>query len=177
MKIAMPIVRHKDPELYCFADDGFVPNHPKWPLALYRQAVDLNGIKDPGFAFEQLFALNGWGRSWQNGIYPYTHYHSQMHEVLGIVRGHVEVQFGGDRGQAIAVHAGDVAILPAGTGHRRLAASDNYLVVGAYPPQGTYDECTSEADHAAAVISIRKVPRPLIHPIFGVQTFASIWKK
>ena len=64
------------PELRRFADDGFVPNHPGWPLILYRQAVELEGLPDPASALEQRFAANGWGRSWRNGIFDYTHYHS-----------------------------------------------------------------------------------------------------
>jgi uncharacterized protein YjlB len=36
------------------------------------------------------------------------------HEVLGIARGEVKVEFGGAKGNAITLKAGDVAILPAG---------------------------------------------------------------
>ena len=60
-----------------------------------------------------------------------------------------------------------MAILPAGTGHKRLNASDDLLVVGAYPPTGTYDLCTRSEDYARAKLSIPKVTRPQSDPVYG----------
>jgi uncharacterized protein YjlB len=48
--------------------------------------------------FEELFESNQWGDSWRDGLYDYVHYHSRIHEVLGIARGEGKVQFGGRRG-------------------------------------------------------------------------------
>ena len=62
---------------------------------------------------------------------------------------------------------GDVAILPAGTGHQCLGASDDFLVIGAYPPNGTYDDCTKSEDRKAALKTIPKVARPRKDPVFG----------
>jgi uncharacterized protein YjlB len=158
----------RKPHAWRFADDGKVPNNPAWPLVLYRSPVRLAQGFDPAAVFEELFGRNGWGDSWRNGIYDYTHYHSQIHEVLGIARGRARVQFGGGRGRALALKAGDVAILPAGTGHRRLAGTRDLLVVGAYPPDGTYDECRVSADeHARAIVRIAKVRRPRKDPVYG----------
>jgi uncharacterized protein YjlB len=77
------------------------------------------------------------------------------------------VQFGGKRGRTLALKAGDVAILPAGTGHQCLSASKDFLVVGAYPPTGKYDECTELEDHKRAIKSIPKVALPRKDPVYG----------
>ena len=83
--------------------------------------------------FEDLFEANGWGNTWRDGIYDYVHYHSQIHEVLGIARGKGRVRFGGNKGRIFTLKAGDAAILPAGTGHPCLSADDGFLVVGGLP--------------------------------------------
>ncbi len=151
-----------------FRDDGCTPNNPRFPFLVYPAVVQLDGFTDPAAAFEVLFEANGWGRSWRNGIYDYLHYHSMVHEVLGIARGEARVRCGGDAGNDLAVKAGDVIVLPAGTGHQRLAQSRDFLVVGAYPPDGEYDECRSRPEeHARAVETIAKTPAPDTDPLFG----------
>ena len=161
-------VNSRTPQTIMFADDGVTPNNPKFPFIYYRSPVRLSDADDPAAIFEELFRLNGWGRSWRNGIYNFLHYHSQIHEVLGIARGHARVRFGGDNEKIVEVKAGDVAILPAGTGHERISASADLLVVGAYPPEGTYDLCKgSEAEHARAVRTVTEVPVPKNDPVYG----------
>jgi uncharacterized protein YjlB len=161
------LVRARKANAFRFKDDGIIPNHPKWPLLVYRGAVQLPGAFDPAAVLEALFASNGWGQSWRNGVYDYVHYHSQIHEVLGVARGTAELQFGGLRGRKLAVKPGDVAILPAGTGHQCLAAGSDFLVVGAYPPFGTYDLCRTSEDHQRALETIPKVGRPRKDPVYG----------
>ena len=90
--------------------------------------------------FERAFSAHGWTGGWRNGIYPFVHFHSTAHEVLGIARGHARVEFGGAKGQVLAVEAGDVVVLPAGTGHRRVSSSSDLLVVGAYPRGSRVDQ-------------------------------------
>ena len=92
---------------------------------------------DPAQAMDDLFRANGWGQRWRNGIFDYQHYHATVHEALGVARGHALVLFGGEHGEAIQLNAGDVAILPAGTGHKCIFASHDFCVVGAYPPGET----------------------------------------
>ena len=125
------LLRECKAQTYPFNDDGVIPNHPRWPLIIYKRAVRLPECLDPAAVFEELFESRGWGSSWRDGIYDYAHYHSRTHEVLGIARGSGRVRFGGKKGRALTLKAGDVAILPAGTGHQRLNASEDFLVVGA----------------------------------------------
>jgi uncharacterized protein YjlB len=161
------LVNQRKPLARRFKDDGLIPNHPRWPLLLYRGAVRFPRDYDPAAVIEDLFEANGWGDTWRNGIYDYVHYHSRIHEVLGIARGSGKVRFGGAKGTSLSLKAGDVAILPAGTGHQCLSATRDFLVVGAYPPTGTYDECTRLEDHARALKSIPKVGRPRKDPVYG----------
>ncbi len=171
------LLRKRKANTFHFEDDGVIPNHPLWPLVVYRGALRLPKEFDPAAVLEDLFAANGWEKSWRNGVYPYVHYHSRIHEVLGVARGSAKVRFGGNLGRALALKAGDVAILPAGTGHQRLEASEDFLVVGAYPPEGTYDLCTRSEDHAEAVRTIPRVPKPRRDPIYGEEgPLAGVWK-
>jgi uncharacterized protein YjlB len=176
---ARAAVRQRKAHRLRFKDDGVIPNNGKLPMLLYKGVVRLDGEADPAAVFEELFQASGWGDSWRNGIYPYVHYHSRIHEVLGIARGHARVRFGGDDGKEIEVKAGDVAVLPAGTGHHCLKASKDFLVVGAYPPAGTYDECTGKPDeHARALKTIPKVAKPKADPVFGRGgPLAELWKR
>jgi hypothetical protein len=71
------LLRERKPQIYRFKDDGLIPNHPKWPLVIYKNAVRLPEELDPAAVFEDLFESNGWRDSWRDGIYDYVHYHSR----------------------------------------------------------------------------------------------------
>ena len=81
------LLRERKPRTHRFKDDGLIPNHPRWPLLIYKSVVRLPDSLDPAAVFEELFEDNGWGDAWRDGIYDYVHYHSRIHEVLGIARG------------------------------------------------------------------------------------------
>jgi uncharacterized protein YjlB len=168
------------PLTFFFKDDGAVPNHPAWPMLVYKAALDLADSRDPEGEIETLFAGNGWGHGqWRNGIYPFGHYHSKIHEVLGIARGHATVCFGGAHGAVLDLEAGDVAVLPAGTGHQRLSGDAGLVVIGSYPPQGTYDLCRADnpADRQAALKTIRAVAKPAGDPVAGRDgPLTALWK-
>lgn len=157
-------IRDRAPQRYRFKGAGLVPNHPTWPLIHYRSVARLPAGIDPAAMFELLFQRNGWGDSWRNGVYDYLHYHSRIHEVMGVARGWAVVQFGGRSGRKLRVKAGDVIVLPAGTGHQRISASKDFRVVGAYPATGTYDVCKptgrSQLSRRARPAPLRRLPHP-----------------
>jgi uncharacterized protein YjlB len=153
-------------ELYRLVDDGAIPNNEALPLIVYRAALPPDA--DPAGAFEALFARNGWSGGWRNGIYPYHHYHSTAHEVLGIAKGEARARFGGDKGETVAVRAGDVVVVPAGVGHKKESASADLLVIGAYPDGRGPDLCTGKSDERPrAIANIAKVSVPDADPVFG----------
>jgi len=163
------------PLTYLFKDDGKVPNNPALPVLVYKGAVDASAN-----AIETRFSDNGWGNGqWRNGIYPFVHYHAMIHEALGIARGTARVQLGGPGGETFDFAAGDVAVLPAGTGHQRLSGSADLLVIGAYPPEGTYNLCRGDnpADRDKALMTIPNVPVPASDPVLGKNgPLAKLWR-
>jgi uncharacterized protein YjlB len=172
----MPVANDIKPLTFCFADDGLVPNNAL-PFVVYRNAIDVSG-GHPEKAIEDVFGSNGWGQTWRNGVYDFLHYHSTVHEVLGVARGEARVQFGGQRGEAVHIAAGDVAILPAGTGHQCRFASTDLSVVGAYPP-GLPMHVTrpTPENHRAALKSIPQVRLPDTDPVYGADgPLMKLWK-
>ena len=162
-----------------FKDDGSVPNNGRLPFVVYRNAIDLTGTPDPEDVIERVFANNGWGDMWRNGIYEYMHYHSMIHEAMGVARGRARVRFGGAQGREVDLGQGDVVVLPAGTGHQSVWASPDLVVIGAYPHAGRYDLCRgSKAEHAKAVETIPQVPLPKTDPAYGeTGPLLRLWRR
>ncbi|SMX56067.1 conserved hypothetical protein, RmlC-like cupin domain [Bradyrhizobium sp. ORS 285] len=166
-----------EPISIVFADDGLVPNNPM-PFLVYRAAVTLDR-DDPAGSIEGVFGRNGWGDMWRNGVYDYLHYHATVHEVLGVASGTARVRFGGDHGQELELKPGDVAILPAGTGHQCISASTDFCIVGAYPP-GPKMQVTrpTPENHARALQSIPNVPLPETDPVRGASgPLTRLWRR
>jgi len=140
-----------------------MPNSPL-PVLIYRNALPVTG--DLADTMERLFTENGWQPQWRNGVYSFHHYHSTAHEVLGFAGGHADLILGGEAGTPVTVHAGDIAVLPAGTGHCRITVSEDFLVIGAYPPGEHWDICRT-APTPEVVERIRNVKFPASDPLTG----------
>lgn len=148
---------------HLLAADGAIPNHPRWPLLIYPSALKQITAE----AFEELFTRNQWPAAWRNGVHPFHHYHSNGHEALGIYSGEVTVQFGGDAGVTVTAKPGDVIVLPAGTGHKKLTSKGALGVVGAYPEGSHPDTCTAKSFLKNTQAVIARVPLPAADPVYG----------
>jgi uncharacterized protein YjlB len=148
---------------YYFKNDGSIPNNADLPLLFYRGA-----LKEKTEQTEKIFNSHNWRNSWTNGVFDYHHYHSNAHEALGITRGSAALQLGGEQGDIIVVEAGDVIVLPAGTGHKRVSSSLDFQVVGAYPNGMDYNLRLGLAGEQPKVLEeINQVPLPLNDPVYG----------
>jgi uncharacterized protein YjlB len=165
------------PKAIQFSDAGAIPNNPRLPVLIYKSAIKLDN--DPPAAIERTFRDNQWPPQWRDGIYDFHHYHSTAHEVLGIARGRARVILGGESGEEFALEAGDVVVLPAGTGHKRIEGSDDFLVVGGYPEAQDWDLIRGDEPKkkAAAVARIARVPFPHSDPVLGADgPLIRLWK-
>ncbi|WP_340105362.1 cupin domain-containing protein [Rhodohalobacter sp. 8-1] len=162
------------PETFYFEDDGSIPNNDL-PLLLYRNAFSERGNAGAKW-LERMFKNNNWMNSWRNGVYPFHHYHSTSHEVLGIYSGEAKLHLGGEQGEKLDVKAGDVIVIPAGVGHKNLG-SENLGVVGAYPNGRHHDLLRGEPDdRPEAIENINSVPLPSRDPLLGKDGGVSeIW--
>lgn len=164
-----------EPIQLLFRDDGKIPNS-KLPLLIYKNVFSEEKA-DADF-IKAHFADRNWRNAWDNGIYDYHHYHSNTHEALGICGGFATLQLGGEQGEKVSVEAGDVIVIPAGVGHKRISASDDFGVVGAYPDGKDYDIKKGDAgDRPEADENIAKVPLPENDPVYGkMEGLLAIWK-
>jgi uncharacterized protein YjlB len=113
-------------------ENDSMPNSARLPVLVYRKVFGVRTAEKHKL-FQHRFEENGWKGIWKNGLYDYHHFHPASHEALGIASGTAEIQLGGDGGRTLTIESGDLLVLPAGTGHKRISASGNLVVIGAYP--------------------------------------------
>jgi uncharacterized protein YjlB len=161
-------------ETHLFEDDGAFPNS-RLPVLIYH---GVNAAHDAARC-EALFASNDWLPDWRDGIFSFHHFHSITHEVLGIVGGAATVKLGGPSGRSFEIAAGDVLVLPAGTGHCNQGSSPDLLVIGAYPDGMPWDLRRGDpAEHDEVVASIRAVPLPRADPVEGpAGPLTELWRE
>ena len=111
--------------------DNGIPNS-KLPLAFWRGRLPKDARS--GSAATALFRKSGWQGTWVYTVFPYWHFHTRGHEALACVSGRARIGFGGDQGIKVDVEVGDVCVIPAGVGHRRLDSSSDFQMAGGYPP-------------------------------------------
>lgn len=145
-----------------FEQDKLIPNNQKFPVVIYKNYC---GSKIE--IIETIFNQHNWLNSWTNGVFPYHHYHSNTHEVLGVIAGEAELKIGGETGENFHLAKGDVVILPAGTGHKRLSSSSDFKVVGAYPEGMSPNLRTEDRNNEKDREEIKGVLIPNQDPVFG----------
>lgn len=160
-------------ESYWFEDDGGIPNS-RLPVIVYHEVDAARAAPSA----QGLFDSHGWLGAWRNRIFSFHHFHSTSHEVLGIVAGSASVVLGGPRGRRFDVRRGDVLILPAGTGHCNAGASEDLLVVGAYPDGMRWDIRRGDpAEHDEVLANIRAIPLPRADPVHGTNgPLVELWR-
>jgi len=143
-------------------DAGDIPNNPELPVIVYQ------GVFADNLNIQAQFEQHNWTGTWTGDVYDYHHYHTNTHEVLGVTSGKATVLLGGDGGERLDLKAGDVVVLPAGTGHRKMESTEDFAVVGAYPNGSTPNLNKKDPGvRAQALSQIKNVPLPETDPVYG----------
>lgn len=166
-------------EQHHYSPDGTVINS-RLPLLVYRGALEPPLEGDLEQPMKALFSGNDWTNNWTyRGVYPYPHFHSTSHEVLGVVRGKMPLRLGGVAQDPMLFSVGDVIVVPAGVSHtafpddehRALGGTDDVLMVGGYYDGRDWDLLRdgqlSDSETRAAVKLIMSLPIPQKDPVHG----------
>lgn len=148
------------------------PNN-KLPVVLYKKALD-EIFKQKEYSGEAVLSFlekHDYSNGWINGILSEHHFHSIAHEVLACISGSARVQLGGPESETITFTQGDVVFLPAGTAHKKIESTEDFIIVGAYPNGDSYDMRYGEnSEYDEVKENIIRVPKPELDPVTG-QSF------
>jgi uncharacterized protein YjlB len=85
-----------------------------------------------------------------------------------VVSGQGQVIVGGPGGRVVTLEAGDVLLLPAGTGHCLQSSAGRFQVVGAYP-EGQQWDIRRDALSKAEIDTMLRLPFPRSDPVDGAE--------
>lgn len=158
--------------------DKIFPNNNLLPVLVYTQVLRIPE-SEGSECIKKRFEFNDWKNSWIGDVFQYHHYHSNAHEALGVSKGNIMLQLGGEDGSITTLRKGDVIIIPAGVAHKNVGSSADFECVGAYPKGTEYDvNYGKPEERQQAEENIKKVPLPVTDPIFGNKgPILQHWKK
>ncbi len=163
-------------------EDRPYPNSA-FPVLYYPEAFkEITNNDNPEREVIEKLGQHLYKRDWVDGIFPYHHFHNNTHEVLVCIEGEASVQLGGPNGKTVTFSKGDVLLLPAGTAHKRIEASDDFEIVGAYPDGIDYqtyreEDVASEEIYEKVRQESAKVPVPENDPVQGQEgAVQKYWK-
>lgn len=111
---------------------------------------------------------HNYSNGWTGGIHPFHHFHATVHEVTACVSGEAKIQLGGPDAEVLSFSKGDVALLPAGTAHKKIEATNDFQIVGAYPNGEDFDMEKGDEDRFEELKNVSKqVQVPTFDPIHG----------
>ncbi|OCT48891.1 hypothetical protein CLCR_05121 [Cladophialophora carrionii] len=191
------------PETYYLSPNQHCPNHD-WPVLIYRDCLPLPLSEEKTTAFLESHA---WEKKGVWGHIAYKHFHPNTHECYasyqsarpvryeepsdtdelraGVFQGESTILVGcgtndTSGGQEIEVRAGDVIVLPAGTGHCSLQSSPDYRYIGVYPEGSPKwrSELGKQAVGNKFAEEIRSVVVPPQDPVNGPEgPLLDLWKR
>ncbi|MES2808757.1 MAG: cupin domain-containing protein [Bacteroidota bacterium] len=161
-------------KIHVNATEAF-PNS-KFPVLHYKGILEVPGLF-PAKYVSDLFERNNWSNSWDAGIFDCHHYHSNVHEALGVYGGETTVILGGEGGIEVRLEKGDVLIIPAGVAHKNAGAEHDIKCVGAYPLGQDYDMMYGKpGEREQAAQNLIRTPIPDTDPVRGKDGLPKIWE-
>ncbi|WWC88229.1 uncharacterized protein L201_003134 [Kwoniella dendrophila CBS 6074] len=146
-----------------------------YPFMIYHSAYSPSSLSASSVE-QHLRSIGVVNPAWRYTMYKQHHYHSNVDEVLVVVKGSAKLCFGGSLSNPdkleVEVSKGDAMIVPAGVGHALLedkSEDEPFQMVGSYPiGSKNWDMCTGEdSDKGSKWKTIRTLGWLRGDPIYG----------